>query len=275
VLPWKILSVRYRGPLTVFPEILENVTQLELYLTRSPARSTSFRIALPATGREQGGTRGSTREEAAPRLHREHLDISSTRLTDDEATFLSDFLDEYDETYKGRTETRTTSLNGCFSGSVRPSRRPRPISVDEGMRPETRLSVCESRVVPNGGSRAGLQSRGLTIAARRRTRPSAEVCPRTPSAETSVARRAVRPRHQPHCGRGTVARPRHGGLVQGGGERAGRGLRPGRRCPHPVLQLPDHFRHRLQPPGPGMPVPSFGVRRVQVRFRCAGCDGGW
>lgn len=37
VLVWKILSVRYRGPLTVFPEILENVTQFELYQTWSPA----------------------------------------------------------------------------------------------------------------------------------------------------------------------------------------------------------------------------------------------
>lgn len=45
----------------------------------------------------------------------EHLDVSSTRLTDDEATFLSDFLDEYDETYKGRTETRTTSRDGWSS----------------------------------------------------------------------------------------------------------------------------------------------------------------
>ncbi|MFF3608189.1 hypothetical protein [Streptomyces sp. NPDC002463] len=45
----------------------------------------------------------------------EHLDVSSTRLTDDEATFLSDFLDEYDETYKGRTETRTTSHDGWSS----------------------------------------------------------------------------------------------------------------------------------------------------------------
>jgi hypothetical protein len=45
----------------------------------------------------------------------EHLDVSRTRLTDDETTFLSDFLDEYDETYKGRTETRTTSHNGWGS----------------------------------------------------------------------------------------------------------------------------------------------------------------
>ncbi|MEX0174401.1 hypothetical protein [Streptomyces sp. LMG1-1-1.1] len=33
VLAWKSVSVRYREPLTLFPEILENVTQLELYLT--------------------------------------------------------------------------------------------------------------------------------------------------------------------------------------------------------------------------------------------------
>jgi hypothetical protein len=37
VLVWNILSVRYCGPLTVFPEILENVTQLELYRTWSLA----------------------------------------------------------------------------------------------------------------------------------------------------------------------------------------------------------------------------------------------
>lgn len=37
MLVWKILSVRYRRPLTLFLEILENVTQLELYLTWSPA----------------------------------------------------------------------------------------------------------------------------------------------------------------------------------------------------------------------------------------------
>ncbi|MFG2800426.1 hypothetical protein [Streptomyces pseudovenezuelae] len=45
----------------------------------------------------------------------EHLDVSSTRLTDDEATFLGHFLDEYDETHKGRTETRTRSSVGWSS----------------------------------------------------------------------------------------------------------------------------------------------------------------
>ncbi|MFJ3280286.1 hypothetical protein [Streptomyces halstedii] len=37
MLAWKSVSVRYREPLTPFPEILENVTQLELYQTWSPA----------------------------------------------------------------------------------------------------------------------------------------------------------------------------------------------------------------------------------------------
>ncbi|MFD3543149.1 hypothetical protein ACFWUQ_27140 [Streptomyces sp. NPDC058662] len=32
----------------------------------------------------------------------EHLNISGTRLTDDEAMFLGNFLDEYDKTYRGR-----------------------------------------------------------------------------------------------------------------------------------------------------------------------------
>ncbi|MFE9442934.1 hypothetical protein ACFYO2_28975 [Streptomyces sp. NPDC006602] len=52
----------------------------------------------------------------------ERLDVSGTRLTDDEATFLSDFLDAYDETYKGRTETRTTSRD-CWSSDGKYTRR--------------------------------------------------------------------------------------------------------------------------------------------------------
>ncbi|MET9587123.1 hypothetical protein ABZY10_29345 [Streptomyces sp. NPDC006539] len=39
----------------------------------------------------------------------EYLDISGTRLTDDEATFLGNFLDEYDKTYRGRTVGPRTS----------------------------------------------------------------------------------------------------------------------------------------------------------------------
>lgn len=45
----------------------------------------------------------------------ERLDVSGTRLTDDEAIFLSDFVDKYDETYRGRSETRTTSRDGWSS----------------------------------------------------------------------------------------------------------------------------------------------------------------
>ncbi|MFF0397413.1 hypothetical protein ACFYSJ_16885 [Streptomyces sp. NPDC005248] len=52
----------------------------------------------------------------------EYLDVSSTRLTDDEATFLSDFLDEYDETYKGRTQTCTRSRD-CWSSDGKYIRR--------------------------------------------------------------------------------------------------------------------------------------------------------
>ncbi|MFI9117465.1 hypothetical protein [Streptomyces venezuelae] len=44
-----------------------------------------------------------------------YLDVSSARLTDDQATFLSDFLDEYNETYRGRTFTRTRSRTGWSS----------------------------------------------------------------------------------------------------------------------------------------------------------------
>ncbi|WP_329359775.1 hypothetical protein [Streptomyces anulatus] len=45
----------------------------------------------------------------------EHLNLSGTRLTDDEATFLGDFLDKYDTTYKGRTETRNRKRAGWSS----------------------------------------------------------------------------------------------------------------------------------------------------------------
>ncbi len=45
----------------------------------------------------------------------EQLDLSGVRLTDDEAVFLSDFIDEYDEKYRGRRETRTRSYPGWSS----------------------------------------------------------------------------------------------------------------------------------------------------------------
>jgi hypothetical protein len=45
----------------------------------------------------------------------EHLDVSGARLTDDEALFLRDFIDEYDETYKGRSETRKSRHAGWSS----------------------------------------------------------------------------------------------------------------------------------------------------------------
>lgn len=45
----------------------------------------------------------------------EHLDVSGTRLKDDEVTFLASFVDEYDEAHKGRTETRTTSRDAWSS----------------------------------------------------------------------------------------------------------------------------------------------------------------
>lgn len=45
----------------------------------------------------------------------EHLDLSGARLTDDEAVFLSDFIDEYDEKHRGRREPRTRSYPGWSS----------------------------------------------------------------------------------------------------------------------------------------------------------------
>ena len=38
----------------------------------------------------------------------EHLDVSHARLTDGETAELAQFVDDYDEHYKGRTETRTS-----------------------------------------------------------------------------------------------------------------------------------------------------------------------
>jgi len=45
----------------------------------------------------------------------EHLDVGKSRLTDDEAVFLSDFIDNYDEKYRGRTESRESSFTGWSS----------------------------------------------------------------------------------------------------------------------------------------------------------------
>lgn len=44
-----------------------------------------------------------------------HLDVSKARLTDDESGFLRDFIDGYDETYKGQSETRNSSFDGWSS----------------------------------------------------------------------------------------------------------------------------------------------------------------
>ncbi len=47
----------------------------------------------------------------------EHIDVSGARLTDDEAQFLGDFVDRYDDEYRGRSETRTKSFTGwSFDG---------------------------------------------------------------------------------------------------------------------------------------------------------------
>ncbi len=45
----------------------------------------------------------------------EHLKIGRTRMTDDEAEFLVDFVDNYDEKYQGRTESRESSYTGWSS----------------------------------------------------------------------------------------------------------------------------------------------------------------
>ena len=45
----------------------------------------------------------------------EHLDVSTSRLTDDEATFLKGFVDDYDGTHKGRSTTRDRTHDGWSS----------------------------------------------------------------------------------------------------------------------------------------------------------------
>ncbi|PZO61319.1 MAG: hypothetical protein DI635_14795 [Pseudoxanthomonas suwonensis] len=45
----------------------------------------------------------------------EHLDVSRTRMSDDEASTLEEFIDGYDDNYKGRSETRTRSFDGWSS----------------------------------------------------------------------------------------------------------------------------------------------------------------
>ena len=45
----------------------------------------------------------------------EHLDVSGARLTDHEAGFLNEFIDDYDETYRGKSKTRRSSSSGWSS----------------------------------------------------------------------------------------------------------------------------------------------------------------
>lgn len=45
----------------------------------------------------------------------EYLDVGKTRMSDDEAAQLGDFVDNYDEVYRGRTESRTSSFTGWSS----------------------------------------------------------------------------------------------------------------------------------------------------------------
>ncbi|MFC8722473.1 hypothetical protein [Kitasatospora sp. NPDC057198] len=45
----------------------------------------------------------------------EYLDVSSTRLRDDEVMFLCEFIETYDQTYRGVTKTRTKPGRGWGS----------------------------------------------------------------------------------------------------------------------------------------------------------------
>lgn len=45
----------------------------------------------------------------------EYMDVSATRLTDQEALELAWFVDDYDQTYRGTSHTRTRSRDGWSS----------------------------------------------------------------------------------------------------------------------------------------------------------------
>jgi hypothetical protein len=45
----------------------------------------------------------------------EHLDVSNARLTDHEAGFLYDFIEDYDDKYRGQSETGRSSRDGWSS----------------------------------------------------------------------------------------------------------------------------------------------------------------
>jgi hypothetical protein len=68
----------------------------------------------------------------------EHLDISKTRLTDEEANVLGDFIDNYDSTYKGKTDTRSRTYDGWSSDGkyTRRESRTETFTDDIGIREE-------------------------------------------------------------------------------------------------------------------------------------------
>jgi hypothetical protein len=64
------------------------------------------------------GCRGNVDRNEKKKLRErigEHLDVSNTRLTDDEAGFLHDFIGDFDDKYRGQSETRRSSRDGWSS----------------------------------------------------------------------------------------------------------------------------------------------------------------
>lgn len=45
----------------------------------------------------------------------EHLDVSGSRLSDDEARFLAEFIDSYDKTHRGKSHTRKNRFTSFSS----------------------------------------------------------------------------------------------------------------------------------------------------------------
>jgi hypothetical protein len=43
-----------------------------------------------------------------------HLDTSNSRLKDEEVDFLHDFVNNYDDEYKGKSKTKKSSYDGLY-----------------------------------------------------------------------------------------------------------------------------------------------------------------
>ena len=66
----------------------------------------------------------------------QHIDVSGTRMSDDEATLLADVIDNYDEQYRGDSSTKTSTFTGWSSDGkyTRTETRTHTFTDDVGIR---------------------------------------------------------------------------------------------------------------------------------------------